>query len=36
MASTIALIMAAIELIIISLVLLGRGRLYRGATGGKG
>ena len=35
-ASTIALIMAVIELLVISLVLFGRGRLYRGATGGKG
>jgi len=35
-ASTIALIMAVIELIVISVVLFGRGRLYRGATGGKG
>jgi putative spermidine/putrescine transport system permease protein len=35
-ASTIALIMAIIELVVISLVLFGRGRLYRGSTGGKG
>ena len=35
-ASTIALIMAVIELVVISLVLFGRGRLYRGSTGGKG
>jgi putative spermidine/putrescine transport system permease protein len=35
-ASTIALIMAVIELVVISIVLYGRGRLYRGATGGKG
>ena len=35
-ASTIAIIMAVIELVVISLVLWGRGRLYRGSTGGKG
>ena len=35
-ASTIALIMAAIELLVITIVLYGRGRLYRGSTGGKG
>jgi putative spermidine/putrescine transport system permease protein len=35
-ASTIALIMAVIELIVIAAVLYGRGRLYRGSTGGKG
>ena len=36
-ASTIALIMAVIELAIIAIVLYGRGRLYRGSTaGGKG
>ncbi|HKT01589.1 MAG TPA: sugar ABC transporter permease [Rugosimonospora sp.] len=35
-ASAIAMIMAAIMLIVVSLVLFGRGRLYRGATGGKG
>jgi len=35
-ASTIALIMAAIELLVIAVVLFGRGRLYRGSTGGKG
>ena len=36
-ASTIALIMAVIELVIIAMVLYGRGRLYRGSTaGGKG
>jgi putative spermidine/putrescine transport system permease protein len=35
-ASAIAMIMAAVMLIVISLVLWGRNRLYRGATGGKG
>ncbi len=35
-ASTIAIIMALIELLVISFVLWGRGRLYRGSTGGKG
>ena len=35
-ASTIALIMAAIELLVIAVVLYGRGKLYRGSTGGKG
>jgi putative spermidine/putrescine transport system permease protein len=35
-ASAIAMIMAVIMLIVVSLVLFGRGRLYRGATGGKG
>ncbi len=36
MASAIAMIMAAVMLLVIALVLFGRGRLYRGATGGKG
>ncbi|OLB75156.1 MAG: ABC transporter permease [Actinobacteria bacterium 13_2_20CM_2_71_6] len=36
MASAVAMIMAAVMLLVISLVLWGRGRLYRGATGGKG
>jgi putative spermidine/putrescine transport system permease protein len=36
MGSTIAMIMAAIMLIVISIVLTWRSRLYRGATGGKG
>jgi putative spermidine/putrescine transport system permease protein len=36
MASTIAMIMAAVMLIVIAIVLTWRGRLYRGATGGKG
>jgi putative spermidine/putrescine transport system permease protein len=36
LASTMAIIMAVIELVVISLVLFGRSRLYRGATGGKG
>ena len=35
-ASTVALIMAVIELVVIAAVLYGRGRLYRGSTGGKG
>jgi putative spermidine/putrescine transport system permease protein len=35
-ASTIAMIMAAVMLIVISLVLTGRAQLYRGASGGKG
>ncbi|OLB78845.1 MAG: ABC transporter permease [Actinobacteria bacterium 13_2_20CM_2_71_6] len=35
-ASAIAMIMAAVMLIVISIVLYGRSRLYRGATGGKG
>jgi putative spermidine/putrescine transport system permease protein len=35
-ASAIAMIMAAVMLIVISIVLFGRSRLYRGATGGKG
>ncbi len=36
MGSAIAMVMAAIMLIVIALVLFLRGRLYRGATGGKG
>jgi putative spermidine/putrescine transport system permease protein len=36
MGSAIAMIMAAIMLIVITFVLVLRGRLYRGATGGKG
>jgi putative spermidine/putrescine transport system permease protein len=36
MGSAIAMIMAAVMLIVIALVLLWRGRMYRGATGGKG
>jgi putative spermidine/putrescine transport system permease protein len=35
-ASAIAVIMAAVMLLVISAVLLGRGRLYRGSSGGKG
>jgi putative spermidine/putrescine transport system permease protein len=35
-ASAIAMVMAAVMLIVIGIVLYGRGRLYRGATGGKG
>jgi putative spermidine/putrescine transport system permease protein len=35
-ASAIAMIMAAVMLAVISAVLLGRGRLYRGSSGGKG
>jgi putative spermidine/putrescine transport system permease protein len=35
-ASTIAMIMAAVMLIVISLVLTGRAQLYRGSSGGKG
>ncbi|PRX49330.1 carbohydrate ABC transporter membrane protein 1 (CUT1 family) [Prauserella shujinwangii] len=35
-ASTIAMIMAAVELAVIALVLLWRSRLYKGSTGGKG
>jgi putative spermidine/putrescine transport system permease protein len=35
-ASAIAMIMATVMLLVISLVLFGRSRLYRGATGGKG
>lgn len=36
MASAIAMIMGAVELIVIGVVLAWRARLYRGATGGKG
>lgn len=36
MASTIAVLMGAFELVVIALVLLWRGRLYAGHTGGKG
>jgi putative spermidine/putrescine transport system permease protein len=36
MASAIAMIMGAVELIVVGLVLGWRARLYRGATGGKG
>jgi putative spermidine/putrescine transport system permease protein len=36
MGSTIAMIMAAVMLVVISIVLTWRSRLYRGATGGKG
>ena len=36
MASAVAMIMATVMLLVISLVLWGRSRLYRGATGGKG
>ena len=36
MASAIAMIMAAVMLVVIGIVLVGRARLYRGATGGKG
>lgn len=36
MASTIAIMMGVIELIVIAIVLLGRSFLYRGSTGGKG
>jgi putative spermidine/putrescine transport system permease protein len=35
-ACAIATVMAVVMLIVISLVLWGRGRLYRGSTGGKG
>lgn len=35
-ASAIAMIMAVIMLLVVAVVLFGRGRLYRGATGGKG
>lgn len=35
-ASAIAMIMAVVMLVVISTVLLGRGRLYRGSSGGKG
>jgi putative spermidine/putrescine transport system permease protein len=35
-ASAIAMVMAAVMLIVISLVLFARGRLYRGSSGGKG
>jgi putative spermidine/putrescine transport system permease protein len=35
-ASAIAMVMAAVMLIVIAIVLYARGRLYRGATGGKG
>jgi putative spermidine/putrescine transport system permease protein len=35
-ASAIAIVMAAVMLIVISIVLLARGRLYRGSSGGKG
>ncbi|HEX8511001.1 MAG TPA: hypothetical protein VF635_16065, partial [Propionibacteriaceae bacterium] len=36
MASTIAIMMGVVELIIISFVFLGRSFLYKGSTGGKG
>jgi putative spermidine/putrescine transport system permease protein len=36
MGSAIAMIMAAIMLIVVSIVLVWRNQLYRGATGGKG
>ena len=36
MASAIAMIMAAVMLAVVAVVLYGRGRLYRGGTGGKG
>ncbi|GII20958.1 ABC transporter permease [Planosporangium mesophilum] len=36
MGSTIAMIMAVVMLIVIAIVLTWRGRMYRGATGGKG
>jgi putative spermidine/putrescine transport system permease protein len=35
-ASAIAIVMAAVMLVVISIVLFGRGRLYRGSSGGKG
>jgi putative spermidine/putrescine transport system permease protein len=35
-ASAIAMIMAVVMLLVISVVLLGRARLYRGSSGGKG
>jgi putative spermidine/putrescine transport system permease protein len=36
MASTIAIMMGVVELIVIAIVLLGRSFLYKGSTGGKG
>lgn len=36
MASTIAIVMGLVELIVIAIVLLGRSFLYKGSTGGKG
>jgi putative spermidine/putrescine transport system permease protein len=36
LASAIAMVMGAVELIVIAVVLLGRSRLYTGSTGGKG
>ncbi len=35
-ASTIAMIMGAVELVVVGVVLLWRSRLYTGSTGGKG
>ena len=36
MASTVAVVMGAIELLVVAVVLLWRSFLYRGSTGGKG
>jgi putative spermidine/putrescine transport system permease protein len=36
LASAIAMVMGAVELVVIGIVLLGRSRLYAGSTGGKG
>ena len=36
LASAIAMVMGAVELLVIGVVLLGRSRLYKGTTGGKG
>jgi len=36
MASTIAIMMGVVELIVIAVVFLGRSFLYKGSTGGKG
>ena len=36
MASTIAIMMGIVELVVIAVVLLGRSFLYKGSTGGKG
>ena len=36
MASTIAILMGVVELIVVAIVFFGRSFLYRGSTGGKG
>jgi putative spermidine/putrescine transport system permease protein len=36
MASTIAILMGGVELLVVAVMFLGRSFLYRGSTGGKG